>query len=186
MIGNGCGCYWTCRPDSEGYHIDHATSTVPAVVARAVPVYMLRRTPPSHCGTLQGGVHAQRPGRLFGHSPPATTSKTEVSLGLGRATGTGRAHRARGHARARAGACRLEASPSPCLSAPELAKLGLSQVRAAPGLGGRGHRASKAGKRGRLCNRRSWQGNRPAHELPSAGSGPSGPPNNRRQKGETL
>ena len=53
MIGNVCGCYWTCRPDRECYHIDHATSTVPAVVARAVPVYMLRRTPPSHCGTLR-------------------------------------------------------------------------------------------------------------------------------------
>ena len=58
MIGNVCGCYWICRPDSECYHTDHATSTVPAVVARAVPasVYMLlvvRRTPPSHCGTLR-------------------------------------------------------------------------------------------------------------------------------------
>ena len=59
----------------------------------------------------------------------------------------------------------------PCTEQPELAG------RGSGGTGDRNHRAMKAGKWGRLCHRSSWQGIGWSSEVPSAGSGPSGPPN---------
>ena len=59
----------------------------------------------------------------------------------------------------------------PCTEQPELAG------RGSGGTGGRNHRAMQAGKWGRLCHRSSWQRIGWSSEVPSAGSGPSGPPN---------
>ena len=60
----------------------------------------------------------------------------------------------------------------PCTEQPELAGRGSEG-----GTGDRNHRAIKAGKWGRLCHRSSWQRIDWSSEVPSAGSGPSGPPN---------
>ena len=59
----------------------------------------------------------------------------------------------------------------PCTEQPELAG------RGSGGTGDRNHRAIKAGKWGRMCHRSSWQRIDRSSEVPSAGSGPSGPPN---------
>ena len=61
----------------------------------------------------------------------------------------------------------------PCTEQPELAG------RGSGGTGDRNHRAIKAGKWGRLCHRSSWQRIDWSSEVPSAGSGPSGPLNKR-------
>jgi hypothetical protein len=136
MIGNVCGCYWTCRPDSECYHIDHATSTVPAVVARAVPVYMLRRTPPSHCGTLR--VVCMHSGQVAysARAPRPLLVKPKSAWGwAGPLAWDARTELAGMPALVPTLVACPEASPSSCLSMPELAKLSLRQVPARPGQG---------------------------------------------------
>ena len=66
----------------------------------------------------------------------------------------------------------------PSTEQPELAG------RGSGGTGDRNHRAIKAGKWGRLCHRSSWQRIDWSSEVPSAGSGPSGPPNKGHWQGQ--